>query len=679
MDFELPIGTIAAVFFAAIGVTIVFKMFWRVAGASEAIVITGMGASLPKALRDQLTAADPEAPAQNLDFKVVVGKGVLLKPGVQRMTRISLGAEEALLQIESVTTQGIPLDLEAVVLYKVGDDVLSIAKAVRRFNDREEMRNQIHNVLAGHLRAVIGTMTVENIMRNREELAKAVRAACGEDLDRLGLRIDSFQIQKVDDPTGYISNLAAPEAARVEKEARIARANADQEATQREAEATARKAESESQSRIQQAAAQANADTALAQAQQAGPLAEAQARQAVVVQEAKIAELEADRQEKRLETEVRKPADAEAYRVRVSAEAARDAAIAEAMARAEQTKQAGLAEAEAAKAQGTAAAEVIKQRGVAESESQKAQGLALAEVRRQQGLAQSEADRAQGLAIAEVTKEQGLSEGAAVRARAEALAENQDAVITQQLVERLPEVVTAAAASFDNVGQFTVLNGAEGVNSTLMEAVTMGISVLPVVRSALTGIGGIDGPDGGGSWRGGGGLPPGDDGDGGDLVGSGSGGGARGSARGGGFPGGGRTPAGPAGYRDSASTGGYAADSISRRFERALDGSGTRPRVGASESSSSNGGGATATLSAKVAQTTHDADEIRRQAAETARKYADAAPEALDDLADSAESLFETAEGYADRYEDLVDRGRDIVDRVSSKPKPPIVGPLPGQ
>lgn len=447
-----------ALFFGVVVLAVLLRAFWRVPGASEALVITGAGASLSKEVRAQMLAEGEIKPGEVPEFKIVVGRGALIKPGIQRMARLSLAAEEAIVAIEGVTQQGVPLKVQAVVLYKVGDNPLSIAKAARRFDDRGQMTQMIKNVLEGHLRAVVGTMTVEDIMRNREQLANSVRAAVSDDVYKLGLDIDSFQIQQIDDPTGYIKNLGAMDTARVEKEARIARADADREAAQREAEAMAAKAEAEAVSAIKQAEARAQSERATAIAAQAGPLSQAESRQAVVVQETRIAELEAELADKRLESDVRKPADAEAYRQRTLAIAARDAAISQ-------------AEAEAAS---------TRQRGEAEAESAKAQGLSRAEVTRQQGLAEAEA----------------------VKAQAEALATNQQAVLTKAMVEQMPEVVRAAAGAFDNVDQFTVLNGAVGVQNAFMEAISMGISTLPAVMGMLNGAtGNGDGNGGGGGER----------------------------------------------------------------------------------------------------------------------------------------------------------------------------------
>jgi uncharacterized membrane protein YqiK len=195
-----------------------------------------------------------------------------------------------------------------VVIYKVGDDYASIANAARRFLDQQnQMDQRVHNVFAGHLRAIVGNMTVEEMIRDREKLTQLTREHAGTEMEKLGLIIDSLQVQEIDDPTGYIKNMARPHAVAIEREARIAQAGADREATQKEQEAEALKAQARRDSQIKQAGYQAEIDQATALARQAGPLSEATNRQKVVVEETKVAELEAQRAEQRLYVEVRKP------------------------------------------------------------------------------------------------------------------------------------------------------------------------------------------------------------------------------------------------------------------------------------------------------------------------------------------------------------------------------------
>jgi uncharacterized membrane protein YqiK len=427
--------------------------FYRVAEPNEALIISGFRAH-----------HGPAGDAAGLGFKIVVGKGAWVTPGLQKVRRLSLDIHEAELDLECVTTQGIRVGVKAVVIYKIADDYQSIANAARRFLEQEEQMDvKVHNVFAGHLRSIIGTMTVEDLIRNRDKLTRATRESSASEMERLGLTIDSLQIQEIVDNSGYIDNLSMPEAARVAKEARIAQAASDREATEREQEADALKVAARSASEIKQAQVTAEAQKAQAEAQQAGPLAAATARQEVVVQETRVAELEAERTEQKLQAEVRKPADAEAYKTRTVAEASRDARISQAEAQARETELAAAADATHIKLDAEANATRTRQLGEAEAASTKARGLA------------------EGDAV----KAKGLAEADAIKARADALASNQEAVIGQQIAEQLPQIVGEAAKAFGNIGQLTVLNGAEGIGQLFSQVLGMGATAIPMLRGLL--------------------------------------------------------------------------------------------------------------------------------------------------------------------------------------------------
>lgn len=313
------------------------------------------------------------------------------------------------------------------------------------------------------------------MIRDREKLTGQTRAACGTEMEKLGLIVDSLQIHEIEDPTGYIKNLAMPHAAAVQRDARIAQAEANRLATEAEQKAAARMSEATRDSEILQAGYQAERDKAAAKARQAGPLADAAARQDVVVQETRIAELEAHRREQQLQADVRKPADAQAYETRARAEAERDARISAAQAKAKETELAAAAEANR-----------VKTAANAEAEATKARGAAAATATRATGEAEAAAAQAKGLAAAEATRAQGLAEAEAIKARAAALAENQEAVVAQQLAENWPEIVQAGASAFGNVDHMVLLNGADGMSDLFAKALTMGGTGLGLARQLLS-------------------------------------------------------------------------------------------------------------------------------------------------------------------------------------------------
>src|SRR5262245_6379496 len=418
----MTILIVIAVIAIAVGVA-VFLM-WKVTEPDEAMIVSGLAAR--------------GGQESGLGFKIVVGRGTLVFPALQRVRRLSLAAHKSDLTVDCVTTQGIPVHVRGVVVYKVGDGMGEIANAARRFLDQEgAMESNVHEVFAGHLRSIVGTLTVEEMIRDREKLALETRNSSAVEMEKLGLVIDSLQIQEVDDPTGYIENLAKPHQAAVEAEARIASAERNREATEREQAAAAMAAKAVSDSEIEQARLRAAADRAKAESAQAGPLADAQARKGVVVEETLVAELEASRTEKLLQTEVVKPAEAD-----------RDARIAKAEAEKREVELRAAANAEKVKIEAAANAEQVKVQAAADAERTRLNAEANAVATQLTGEAEAAATHAKGNAEASAVRARGLAEAEAIEARAKALEENQDAVIGQQVAEQLPEIVRAAAESF---------------------------------------------------------------------------------------------------------------------------------------------------------------------------------------------------------------------------------------
>jgi uncharacterized membrane protein YqiK len=222
-----------------------------------------------------------------------------------------------------VTKQGIALLCRAVIAFKVGDDHESIANAARRFlEDQDHMAVLSGRIFAGHLRSIIGSMTVEEIIRERQRLAEEVLDQSKPEMEKIGLVVDSLQIQSIDDRgSGYIAALAAPHQAAVQRDAQIAQAQAQQAAAQAQQESLRNQAEYERQTQVTQAGYKAEVDRAQSQAAAAGPLATAEAQNAVIAAQAELAVRNADLRQKELVATVEKPAEAEAFRIRTIAEA----------------------------------------------------------------------------------------------------------------------------------------------------------------------------------------------------------------------------------------------------------------------------------------------------------------------------------------------------------------------
>jgi flotillin len=287
---------------------------------------------------------------QDTEFRIVTGRGCFVWPVKHKARVLSLASREAEIAEECITSQGVRLIVRAVAVFKVGDDLASIASAALRFlSGQDRMEEVAGRMLAAQLRAVVGGMTAEQVISKRdrvtEELGKRSRAEMG----KLGLSVDAVEIQQIEDTSGYIANLAAPHAAAVASQARIAEANADLEAAERERDVAELKAAYERDLELKRAGYLAETERVKAEAAQAGPLTEARAAQEVTEQQMVLARRQAELTTLRLESEVRQAADAEAYRRRVLAEADRDQAKLAADAEAYQIITTAQAQAQAAK------------------------------------------------------------------------------------------------------------------------------------------------------------------------------------------------------------------------------------------------------------------------------------------------------------------------------------------
>jgi flotillin len=396
--------------------------FWHVPAPNEALLISGS--------KNRRTDSQ---------FRIVTGHGSFVMPVKQKARVLSLALQEAEIVEDCITNQGIRLNVRAVAAFKVGDDPASIANAARRFlSEQDRMEVLVGRVFAGHLRSIIGGLTVEQIIRERDRVAQEVKDGSHAEMEKLGIVVDALEIQEIEDTSGYINNLAAPHAAAVASQARIAQAKADQLAAEQEQQAAAMKAQYARDLELTRSGFLAETEEAQARAAQAGPLAEARASQEVIEQQTMLAQRRAELAAQRLEADVRRPADAEAYRQRAIAEAARDQAKFAADADAYRTSTLAAAQAQAAKVQADAAA--YAERATAEAEAD------------------------------------------ANRSRAGSLADgNEELIAAHRIVESLPELVTAAAQGLA-ASNLTVLNGTDGLGQIMTGLVGQGLTVLDALR-----------------------------------------------------------------------------------------------------------------------------------------------------------------------------------------------------
>jgi flotillin len=406
---------------------------YRVANANEALIVAGSRGAKVRDERGQLMT-----PAGDKGVKVVVGGGTFVMPLIHRVGRLKLTVRQIDVVLgDAVTSQGIKVKVQGVATFKIGRDVESLRNAAERFLDAkdEHVDSIVKNVLEGSLRSIVGRLTIEELIMDRQKLQQEVQDAAKGDLSSSGLQIDAFTIQSISDESGYVDLLGAQKLAVVEKDARMAKAAADQLASVREAEAEQIKIQAQRDVSLKRAEAQIQTAAAEARAAQAGPLAQADAQQEVTRKQTELATLAALRKEQELLSTTVKPAAAEAQA---------------AIQRAEGEKRARIAAAEAG----------------------------------------AEAERLQGSAEAAVVFTKGEAEAKALAMRADAYKQFNDAAIIQTVLAALPDIVRAAAEPMEHIDSLTVMS-ADGAS----EMVKNTTRVVAESATAIKGLTGLDVPN----------------------------------------------------------------------------------------------------------------------------------------------------------------------------------------
>lgn len=404
--------------------------------------------------------------------KVVVGGRMLVLPIFHRSQRLPLSVMTLHVKTENVYTgEGVAVSVDGVAQVKVARSEEAIRTAAQQFLGKTELEVQDVplQTLEGHQRAILGTMTMEDIYQDREKFAAQVRTVASPDLAGMGLEIVSFTIRDIKDPGGYLDALGVRRTAEVRRDATIGQAEAERDAGIRSAEAKreqeaatyeaeTRIAESERGYNVQKAAYDREVNARRAEAELADELQRAKTQQEIrreeveidVVERAKQIELqeqEIQRRERELEATVRKPAEAERYRIETLAEGDRNAVVANATAEAESTRR-----------QGEAQAEVIRLTGQAEAEAIEAKGAA---------------------------------EAAAMQLKAEAWKQYGEAAVIQQVLETLPAVAEAVAQPLARTDRIVMFGGGDGGGtgaSRLTRDITRTVAQVPEVIESLTGI-----------------------------------------------------------------------------------------------------------------------------------------------------------------------------------------------
>ncbi len=256
-------------------------------------------------------------------FRVVTGHGAFVLPFVRKVGYLTLSLFESEVSEPCVTRQGIALNVTAVIAAKVGNDSESIVNAGQRFlSDQDQMSALTGRIFAGHLRSIIGSMTVEEIITERQKLATEVLEGSKAEMAKMGLIVDALQIQSIDDmKLGYIAAMAAPHNASIQQAAQIAQSVADQAAAEARQQSLRNQAQYERDTAVTTAGYNAETQAAQSKAGQAGPLAQAEAQREVIDAQTDLARRQAELRQQQLAAEVVKPAEAEAERIRVLARA----------------------------------------------------------------------------------------------------------------------------------------------------------------------------------------------------------------------------------------------------------------------------------------------------------------------------------------------------------------------
>lgn len=412
---------------------------YKVAGPSEAFIITGRRG---KSSTDPVTG---RVSTDNSGQKVVVGGGVFVVPFVQQKFTLDLSSRHIPVAVRgAVTLRGVKAHLEGVAIVKVGGNEDAIRAAAQRFlRQQKGIVGFTQEVLSGALRAIVGRMAVEDIIRDRAAFAGQVAEEAEASLSGQGLILDAFQIQDITTEGSYLEDLGRPEAARARQEADIAEAIAKRASEQARLKAAEEIAVAERTFFLKQAEIKVETEAAKAKANAAGPLAEAAREQEVLGEQEKVAQRQAALTDRQLDTKVRKPADAARYQAEQEAEARRIAQVKEAEADAERSRLTG--------------------------EGEKLRRAALAEAVRIEGEAEGDAIAARGSA-----------EAGAMQKKADAFARYGDAAVLQMLVEVLPAVVAKASEPLSAVDKLTVIStdGASQLSRTVTDNVAQGMELL---------------------------------------------------------------------------------------------------------------------------------------------------------------------------------------------------------
>jgi flotillin len=456
----IQIGAIVAIVVAFLGLLGFIAGRIRRVPPNEALIIVGRGAG--------------RAPAEiGTGQRVVIGGRTFVWPVLQQGFSISLEQRQIGITVEGVDKHRIKIAIKASINFKVSGTEEGVRRAAQRFLSQQDLLTEIiKESLEGSLRSIVGDMTIEQIISDRKSLSDRVVAETKTDLAEQGLQVDLLNISDISTPgSDYLANLGRAEAARARQVAEVSEAEAARASEFARIEAAEQIAERQKALSLKQAGIKAETDRANAEAEAAGLLAKAEQDKLVAVQERDALSEQALVTQERLDIEIRKPAEAEAYAEVQRANAQRDAANA-------------ATEADAYKR--TKIAEANKVAAVQDAEAA-ATGVRFAgEAERDRKVALAAGVRAEGEARAAAIQAEGVADAAATDAKAEALKKYGEAALAQEIISRLPEIVRAAAEPIASIDTLTVVStdGASAMTKTVGQVLGEGTEVV----KSLTGL-----------------------------------------------------------------------------------------------------------------------------------------------------------------------------------------------
>ncbi|MFZ0429722.1 MAG: SPFH domain-containing protein [Acidobacteriota bacterium] len=444
--------------FAAAVVYLIVRGRYKKAGPDEALIVFGRRKLLGRKVLDDKGEVE--------SFRIIRGGGTFVWPAWESYEYISLKMITLDIDLQHVyTVQGIPINVKAVAQVKIPSDISHIRRAAEGFLGvtPEQVKATIKETVSGHLRGIVGTLTVEELYRDQKRFQESVREEAHQDLVGMGFEFRSFVFQEIQDDEGYLNALGQPKIQEALKNARIAKAAADRDARIEEEGARQEKerkklsvdegiAIAEKSLNLKRASIKQEVDVANAKAVKAGEME-------VKVQNIEIAKREVERQKLELNATIREKADAQKYE-------------AERLADADQYRVERRAAAD--RKQREEAAEAVKAEGIAQAEAESVK-------RRNIGLAEAEAIRARGEAEAE-----------ARRLLAEALKLYNEAGLSIEALKVLPEIAAAVSEPLARAGTTTIISNGDGASGTgaskLTEDVTQVLSQLPPIMQQLAGV-----------------------------------------------------------------------------------------------------------------------------------------------------------------------------------------------